>query len=82
MGKFHTYILKSISSNKHYFGHTSDLEKRLFEHNLGLSTFTKRYIPWELFYLEEFNSRSEAKKREKFFKSLGSYHWLMNEGII
>jgi len=82
MNKFYAYILKSNSHNKHYFGHTSNLEKRLVDHNLGLSTFTKIYIPWDLVYFEEFSSRSAAMKREKFFKSLDGYHWLRNNRII
>ncbi|WP_337866178.1 GIY-YIG nuclease family protein, partial [Ignavibacterium sp.] len=33
MSKFFTYILYSPNFNKHYFGYTSDLQKRLFYHN-------------------------------------------------
>ncbi|WP_348344870.1 GIY-YIG nuclease family protein, partial [Ignavibacterium sp.] len=62
MNKFFTYILFSPKFNKHYFGHTSNLQKRITEHNSGLSTFTKKYLPWELIYFEEFNSRAEAMK--------------------
>ncbi len=82
MNKFYTYILKSKLNNKHYFGHTSDLDKRLLDHNSGLSTYTKKFMPWELIYFEEFTTRSEAMKREKFFKSLPGYHWLKENNII
>jgi len=46
MATFFTYILKSVNHNKHYFGHTSDLQKRLNEHKTGLSTYTKKFLPW------------------------------------
>jgi len=82
MEKFFTYILFSHSSNKHYYGHTSDLSKRLFEHNNTSTGFTKKYAPWELIYFEEFNSRSDAMKREKYFKSFAGYKWLKENKII
>jgi len=40
----------------------------MYEHNHGHSKFTKGGIPWELLYQEEFNSLSEARKRELFLK--------------
>jgi len=70
MGKFCTYILKSKASDEHYFGHTSNLEKRPVEHCLGLSAYTKKFILRELINFEEFESRSEAMILEKFFKTL------------
>ena len=79
---FYAYILKSVNHNKHYYGHTSDLNRRLAEHNIGLSKFTKKYIPWELVYFEEFPTRSEAMRREKYFKSLAGYHRLKENNII
>ncbi len=82
MNKFYTYILKSCICNKHYYGHTSNLNKRLEEHNSGLSRFTKAYAPWELIYTEEFDTRTEAMKREKFFKSYDGYKWLKEKNII
>jgi len=76
IAKFCTYILKSKASDEHYFGHTSNLKKRLAEHNLSLSAYTKKFIPRELIYFEEFESRSEAMILEKLFKTLSGYHWL------
>jgi len=55
--------------NKTYVGSTVDLKNRITEHNSGKSTFTKRYIPWQLVYSEEFDSIQEARKREKYFKT-------------
>lgn len=67
--KFYTYVLYSKFYNKIYIGQSSDLEKRLEEHNLGLSTYTKRYIPWEIIYTESHRTRSDALTREKQLKS-------------
>ena len=70
---FYVYVIKSENSDKTYIGQTSDLEKRLRQHNdLGnnFSKYTKRNKgPWKLIYKEEVSTRSEALRREKFLKS-------------
>ena len=64
MGNYYTYILFFKKLDKYYIGSTSNLERRLEEHNRGKTTFTKTGIPWILVYYEEFNSKTEAIKRE------------------
>ena len=66
------YILYSISVDRYYVGQTSNLEDRLKRHNQGRSKYTKSGIPWTLKYKESFGTRSEAKAREKKFKSAES----------
>lgn len=63
------YILKSLKDKKRYIGCTNDLERRLFEHNNGFVKSTRSRIPLEIVYTEEFENKSKALKREKFFKS-------------
>ena len=69
---FHVYILRSEKTGQIYIGHTSDLERRLREHNdpkLGKRRYTRKQKgPWLLVYSEEMESRSEAMKRERFLK--------------
>ncbi len=66
---FYTYILRSLKDNHLYVGYTSDINRRLTEHNSGLTKSTKSRIPFELLFYETFNTRSEAMIREKFLKS-------------
>ena len=66
---YFTYVLYSNKFDEIYVGQTSDLLGRLEQHNLGLSKSTKRYVPWNLIYSEEFETRSEAMRREKKLKS-------------
>jgi len=47
---------------------TEDIIKRLKEHNSGRTTSTKGYMPWELFFYEEYSTRLEARAREKYLK--------------
>src|SRR3954464_11090819 len=56
------YIIYSAKVNKYYVGACTNLERRLYEHNIGHSTFTSTGIPWELRYTEQFASLQEAKK--------------------
>ncbi len=79
---FFVYILRSLKDGIHYYGYSSNLQKRIEEHNDGLSNFTNKHRPWEIIYFETFDNRSDAMKREKFFKSLPGFHWLKDRGII
>ena len=68
---FYTYALKSKKNSKLYIGHTEDLERRTLEHNTNKdrAKFTTVNGPWKLVFSEIFNTRSEAMKREAFFKT-------------
>jgi putative endonuclease len=66
---YYAYVLRSLVDGRLYKGHTEDIKKRLEEHNLGKSKSTKGYLPWELVYLEKFETRKEAIEREKYFKT-------------
>ena len=63
------YIIYSTKVNKFYVGACTNLERRLYEHNIGHSTFTSTGIPWELKYTEQYESLPDAKKREKEIKN-------------
>ncbi len=64
------YILYSEKFDKTYTGYTSDLEMRLRSHNeFSKKDWTRSYRPWKLIHTETFQSKSEAIKREKFYKS-------------
>ena len=66
---FYVYALYSSKFNKIYVGQTIDLDKRLIEHNSGLSNYTKRFMPWKIIYTEKVETRTNAMKREKQLKS-------------
>ncbi len=66
---FFVYVIKS-KEGLHYTGYTSDLEKRIKQHNdKSLSFWTKRGSGWKLIFFKEFKSSSEAMNYEKFLKS-------------
>ena len=58
------YILR-CSNGQYYVGSTHDLDKRLAEHQCGEGAlFTKKHLPVELVYYEEFQRIVEAFQRE------------------
>ncbi len=67
--KFYIYVLKSEIHGIRYIGSGENVEERLRRHNKGDYKFTKGHRPWKIIYQEEYNSRGEAVKREKFLKT-------------
>ena len=63
------YILYSKSIDRFYIGSTHDLSDRLRRHNSGRSKYTNAGVPWELIYSEEYETRSNAMRRERELKS-------------
>ena len=66
---YYVCILLSKKDNKRYIGMTSNIERRLFEHNSGLVKSTKYRRPLELTHHFEFDNKSDALAFEKKLKS-------------
>jgi putative endonuclease len=66
---FFVYILRSEATHRLYTGYTADLTQRLGQHDEGLTKSTKNRGPWKLVHSEQFATRAEAMRREKFLKS-------------
>ena len=71
------YILYSGKIDKYYVGACIDLERRLYEHNIGHSKFTKGGIPWVLVYSESYSDLLSAKKRERYIKKQKSRNYII-----
>ncbi|RPH93541.1 GIY-YIG nuclease family protein [candidate division KSB1 bacterium] len=67
---FFVYILLSQGHERTYVGQTEDVLKRLARHNAGFVKSTKAWRPWILLHEESFATRSEAMKREEWFKTV------------
>lgn len=65
------YILKSKDSNQLYIGRTSDIKRRLKEHQTLKNQSTKRYKNWKLVYCEGYLHLKDAILREKNLKYFG-----------
>jgi len=74
--EYFVYVLKSESTAAHYKGMTSDLQKRLKQHNAGKTKSTKGKGPWRVVYQEAFENAEEAREREKYFKTAAGRRFL------
>jgi len=76
------YILRSVNyANRYYTGLTHNLEKRLKEHNSGISQYSKNYAPWELETYVVFRNKCLAEDFEKYLKE-GSGYAFMRKRLI
>lgn len=74
--KFYTYVLLSKKDGKFYIGQTNDAQARFKMHNEGRVISTKNRRPFKLILIEEYETRSEAFKRERFLKNGQGREWL------
>lgn len=79
---FFVYVLRSETHNRFYVGMTTDIERRLEEHNKGKTKSTKGYRPWELFFFEDYPTRSLARKREIFLKTGEGRSWIKRKWLL
>ena len=63
------YVLQSEKDLLLYHGFTTDLEKRIEDHNAGRTISTSKRRPLNLVYCEFFISKKDAMRREKYFKT-------------
>jgi len=66
---YYVYVLQSLKDKKLYTGYSSDLKRRIIEHNQGLVASTKNRRPLKLVYYQAFESGADAGKGEKYLKS-------------
>lgn len=68
------YLLRSLSDpSRKYTGITSDLDKRLADHNAGKSPHTRKFAPWQCVVSIWFADHAKAEAFETYLKS-GSGH--------
>ncbi|MEX2033137.1 MAG: GIY-YIG nuclease family protein [Candidatus Colwellbacteria bacterium] len=65
---FYVYLLKSNKDGRYYIGHSVDIDERLRKHNSGGVKATKDRRPLKLIGYEMYNSKNEARWREKEIK--------------
>jgi len=68
--RWRLYVLR-CSDETLYTGITTDLSRRVHEHNQGKGAkYTRGRTPVEIVYFERYDSRSSASKAEAAFKKL------------
>ena len=72
---YFVYIIYSEKFERFYVGLSYNVKQRLKQHNSGKVKPTKPFVKWKLIHLEKFNTRIEARIREKYFKSAAGRKW-------
>lgn len=65
----YVYILLNETRTRTYTGITEDVEKRLTEHNADRVKSSCPYLPYKIIHTESFEALSEARQKEKFYKT-------------
>ncbi|MBU4284630.1 GIY-YIG nuclease family protein [Patescibacteria group bacterium] len=67
---YYAYLLENLGDKSWYIGSTSDLKRRIQEHQTGSGGRTTRIKKnWHLIYYEAYLDKRDAVGREKFLKS-------------
>ena len=67
---YYVYILL-CKDGSYYTGHAKDVEKRFDMHKKGRGArYTRMHEPEKLVYIEQFENRGEAMRRERRIKTL------------
>ena len=75
----YVYVLRSLSDEGLYIGYSTNLRRRLAEHNEGASFATSHRGPWKLIYDEAYLEQIDAQGREKYLKSGGGRRFLRTQ---
>ena len=67
---FYVYMLLSIDrqKNKTYVGYTTNLERRIFQHNTNKGAKSTKGYKWKIIFKKKFLSKSKALSFEFFLK--------------
>jgi len=77
----YVYLIESVEPPAHrYVGITTDLKRRLRDHNAGKSTHSSKYKPWRLVTYIAFTDHGKALSFEGYLKS-GSGHAFANKRL-
>lgn len=66
---WYVYVLQSAKDGLFYIGSTNNLKRRFAEHQAGKNISTAKRLPLELLYFEGHQSKEDAIRREKYFKT-------------
>lgn len=70
---YYVYILQSKKDASRYIGMTSDLKKRLQEHNSGKAKYTDTKRPYFVQWYCAFSNKQKAYEFERYLKSSSGY---------
>ena len=77
----YVYLFESVAApGRRYVGVTTDLKRRLQDHDAGKSPHTSKFTPWCLLTYIAFSDQAKARSFERYLKS-GSGHAFANKRL-
>jgi len=81
-GGAYIYLIRSRLDGSCYVGWTTDVARRLVEHNAGLSSFSRRKRAWQLIGVERCANPTTTKARERALKRSLRQMWLFKKRML
>ncbi len=75
---YSAYVLRSEKDGNFYTGYTSDLKRRVEDHNTGRVQSTRSRVPLELVYYEACRHQEDALHRGKYLKTTYGHRYIRN----
>lgn len=66
---YYLYVLLSERKRRTYTGVSNNIEKRLEDHNAGKVKSSRSHRPYKVIHHEQFDTLTEARQKERFYKS-------------
>ena len=66
---YYVYILLNEAKTRTYTGVSDNVDNRLTEHNAGSVKSSRPYRPYKIIRVEPFETLSDARQKEKSYKS-------------
>ena len=73
---YSVYAIASVNKKYVYVGFSADMSARLNRHNNGYEKTTKPYAPFVIVFSESFETRIQARLKEKSLKSRSGKRFL------
>ena len=67
MKNYQVYLIEN-SDSRRYIGISENVNKRLEDHNMGISKWTAKFRPWKLVWTSGYMSLSDARRIENLLK--------------
>lgn len=82
LNMYFVYILQSIENQELYIGVSSNLLRRIREHNSPFNTGYTKGRKWRIVYVEGYLSETVAYNRERMLKQYGNVWYGVRRRII
>ena len=66
---YFVYAISSAFRPYIYVGISNNIKRRINQHNRGYNRTTKPYAPFNVILIEQYETRMQARQREKYLKS-------------